>query len=94
MYELNLNKKELPILTPDLLSDNPATSPKKFDSRLDTQPKVKSVVLAQGIQANSPPTNLRCAGSLKSDTMFGWKPQPTQSDITPIPLCYGLVEYN
>lgn len=26
--------------------------------------------------------------------MFGWKPQPTQNDSTPIPLCYGLVEYN
>mgnify|MGYP001060124788 CR=1 FL=1 len=26
--------------------------------------------------------------------MFGWKPTAGKLDITPIPLCFGLVEYN
>jgi hypothetical protein len=26
--------------------------------------------------------------------MFGWKPTAGKSDIAPIPLCFGLVEYN
>lgn len=31
---------------------------------------------------------------MKADEMFGWKPQPMASDQSPIPLCYGLVQYN
>ena len=31
---------------------------------------------------------------MKADTMFGWKPKPTSVEISPIPLCFGLVQYN
>lgn len=26
--------------------------------------------------------------------MFGWKPKPIKNENAPIPLCFGLVEYN
>ena len=26
--------------------------------------------------------------------MFGWKPKPVKHEVTPIPLCFSLVEYN
>lgn len=26
--------------------------------------------------------------------MFGWKPKPMKIENSPIPLCFGLVEYN
>jgi hypothetical protein len=26
--------------------------------------------------------------------MFGWKPKPVKNENAPIPLCFGLVEYN
>lgn len=31
---------------------------------------------------------------MKSDKMFGWRPQAGKLEIAPIPLCFGLVEYN
>lgn len=31
---------------------------------------------------------------MKADTMFGWKPKPHTVEISPIPLCFGLVQYN
>lgn len=33
-------------------------------------------------------------GNMKSDKMFGWRPSAGKLDIPPIPLCFGLVEYN
>lgn len=38
---------------------------------------------------------LRVNGNnMKSDKMFGWRPTAGKMDIPPIPLCFGLVEYN
>lgn len=31
---------------------------------------------------------------MKSDKMFGWRPTAGKLDIPPIPLCFGLIEYN
>jgi hypothetical protein len=31
---------------------------------------------------------------MKSDKMFGWRPSAGKLDIPPVPLCFGLVEYN
>jgi hypothetical protein len=31
---------------------------------------------------------------MKADTLFGWKPTYKKLKVTPIPLCYGLVQYN
>ena len=31
---------------------------------------------------------------MKADEKFGWKPTAIPSDQSPIPLCFGLVQYN
>jgi hypothetical protein len=31
---------------------------------------------------------------MKADSMFGWKPQAVKHEVTPIPLCFSLVDYN
>lgn len=38
---------------------------------------------------------MRMGGNnMKSDKMFGWRPTAGKMDTPPIPLCFGLVEYN
>ena len=63
-----------------------SVTPKQFDSSLaELRPK--------SVKPQEPRFAARQC-SMKADTLFGWKPTYKKLKVTPIPLCYGLVQYN
>jgi hypothetical protein len=70
------------------------------DSVRITKPDLESIkeykTLAPPLAPELAPLNFSKVGNMemKSDKMFGWRPQAGKLDIPPIPLCFGLVEYN